>query len=966
MKLKLQIIRKIFKLTAFSLLLAVSLYSINLPPLKPLIIEPAKANANQAYFIENIGQIDEQISFYARLNKGVIYMETKPAITYKTQAGYFRENFLGHNESKPSGKEKLATTFNHFTGDKHFSNISTYKDVQIEKLYDGIDITLAPTNNTIEKIFTVHPSADPSQIKIEVEGAETVGINSNGELTILVQGEQFFFTAPVAFQNINNKQKNIDVSYALIDNKTYSFNIDEYDKDYPLIIDPLLGLTYIGGSGDEMNTENNAHSQQMIVANNAVYVTAYTDSFDFPGSTLQDPDNPPNPLPSGQFEIFITKISLDLKTVYASTIIGSSGNDIYPSIASDNYGNIFIVAASSGNDFYTTPNAFDSSHNGNYDIVLSQLNSNLDTILASTYLGGSMNDDPSSITVSSGHVYIAGKTASADFPVSSDTFDTVYNGPGYNPFIARFNYNPTDPTNNFSNARITLFSEYTASLALTVAPNNDLYITGRAFSGASGLRTSEIYQHNFGGGTDTFVARMDTELNLLKAFTFIGGSEITNGDSTIISRNDSIYIVSDITNANTFYGAINSNPNTISLIHNCPDNLLANCITDSIYIAKFPLDLTSASVAIIGGNDFDLANSITVDYLGNIFITATTWSSNFPTTQGAFLENDPDFLETDYADLTIVKYNADLTELLSSTYFGGIYADEWAYGIHVDTQNNIYFTALTWSPNLLDFMPSSYIPAQYYADGADLFIAKLSNDISTTACGILTNNDDSSGNTVSQTCIEANIVQGGLYFHDTPDTFNFPQRFFSNQEQDVFSNDNPSTPNVDVKTGNEDILTVADLRNEPAGFIVTLTASTITNGTSTIPLTGLYATTSCPKYIAPADPENDLSDALYGTPPNCSDSSQQFGGKGVEIAAGSIVSGDLVNTIHSESVTGTDPTAIKAAFLTDGAALSSPVTLMSSTGAKVSLISQALNFYLNIPAAQEPGTYSIIFTLDLI
>src|SRR5262249_39313117 len=58
----------------------------------------------------------------------------------------------------------------------------------------------------------------------------------------------------------------------------------------------------------------------------------------------------------------------------------------------------------------------------------------------STYLGGSANDGGDAIAVdAAGNVYVAGHTASANFPVTPGAYSTTFNGSGDEVFVAKFN-----------------------------------------------------------------------------------------------------------------------------------------------------------------------------------------------------------------------------------------------------------------------------------------------------------------------------------------------------------------------------------------------------------------------------------------------------------------------------------------------------------------------------------------------
>jgi hypothetical protein len=75
-----------------------------------------------------------------------------------------RERFEGSIGSQPSGLVESISRINSFIGDdpgKWSRDIKSYNKVSLGTLYDGIVLELKATGQTVEKIFTVQPGADP-------------------------------------------------------------------------------------------------------------------------------------------------------------------------------------------------------------------------------------------------------------------------------------------------------------------------------------------------------------------------------------------------------------------------------------------------------------------------------------------------------------------------------------------------------------------------------------------------------------------------------------------------------------------------------------------------------------------------------------------------------------------------------------------------------------------------------------
>jgi Beta-propeller repeat len=146
---------------------------------------------------------------------------------------------------------------------------------------------------------------------------------------------------------------------------------------------------------------------------------------------------------------FAMKLNSDGSAADYSTFLSggdSSDVDYAESIAVDKNGNAYVTGFAGSTTFPVTAGAFQTNNAGPHDAFLTVLNSSGSALLYSTYLGGTGNDEGFRIAVdSAGMAYIAGMTASADFPVSSGAFQTVFGGGASDAFVAKL-----DPTKSGS------------------------------------------------------------------------------------------------------------------------------------------------------------------------------------------------------------------------------------------------------------------------------------------------------------------------------------------------------------------------------------------------------------------------------------------------------------------------------------------------------------------------------------
>lgn len=276
----------------------------------------------------------------------------------------------------------------------------------------------------MEKIFIIEKGGSPEAIAIKVDGAKGLKINKNGELEIETEMGSIKMTTPVAWQEVNGKRVEVAANYTLLGTGlTYGFKVDDYNKNHPLIIDPLLASTFIGGSSHDM-----AYGLAVDSTDN-VFVTGETRSSDYPTTTgAYDESYNTNR------DVFVSKLNSDLSSLLASTFIGGSGDDNAHAIAIDSTDNIFITGDTDSNGYPTTPGAYDTSNNGGKDIFVSKLNNDLSILSASTFIGGSSCDHVYGLVIDpTDNVFISGTTGCrgaipSNYPTTPGAYDTTHNG----------------------------------------------------------------------------------------------------------------------------------------------------------------------------------------------------------------------------------------------------------------------------------------------------------------------------------------------------------------------------------------------------------------------------------------------------------------------------------------------------------------------------------------------------------
>jgi hypothetical protein len=393
-------------------------------------------------FTENQGQWDGQVSFRANAGGATLWFTANGAVYQFTRrlpgAREAREtrlvrvipsavegrlqpdsiesisikaSFVGANPNPQIiGLEALEYKCNYFFGNdpnEWHTDVSNYNAIVYEEIYTGIDLKYYGNDKQMEYDFIVSPGADPSQIQMRYEGAESISINDNGELVVETKWGEVIEQRPVIYQEANNARTLVDGNYRLVGDNSFGFNLDKnYDPTIPLVIDPVLAYsTFLGSSGMD-----NLESIVVDDSGNA-YVTGYTGPTGFP--LVNEYQSSGNGITT-----FVTKLNASGDDLIYSTYLSGRSDDYVFDIAVDIDGCAYITGCT-WSDNYPTVDPY-QTYRGTYewqDVFVTKLSPEGNAIVYSTYLAGTHIDYGQSIAVdSSGQAVITGGTHSGNFP----------------------------------------------------------------------------------------------------------------------------------------------------------------------------------------------------------------------------------------------------------------------------------------------------------------------------------------------------------------------------------------------------------------------------------------------------------------------------------------------------------------------------------------------------------------------
>lgn len=205
-------------------------------------------------------------------------------------------------------------------------------------------------------------------------------------------------------------------------NAAYSGKIDGFVSKFDRSGNSLIFSGLLGGTLDD-------YPQDVSLDNhNNIYITGMTRSFDFPiaGGDLIDRTYNDTPNDQTKSDIFVTKISSKGSLMIYSTYLGGSDKDVAYSIEVDDEMNTYVCGITKSIDFPITSNYISANLNGGNvnsedgDAFVTKMNRYADSLLISTYVGGSREDKSFDLNIDEkNQIYLIGATKSSDFPTTS-------------------------------------------------------------------------------------------------------------------------------------------------------------------------------------------------------------------------------------------------------------------------------------------------------------------------------------------------------------------------------------------------------------------------------------------------------------------------------------------------------------------------------------------------------------------
>jgi len=603
------------------------------------------------YFIENHGQLDNRVKFYNRAQGHTTFF-TEEEVVFRLHGPDTRlhHGSLSTIRLAPLGMKNDAdivseglqpTKVNYYTGkdpQKWRTRLPTYGSVAYREAFPGVDLKFYGTNRQLEYDVVVKPGSDPSCVRLCYKGIEGLEVTQQGDLSLsLKHGAKLIQKRPMVYQEIGGKRVDRQGRFKVMesvpgtDGYVFGFEVGPYDRQYALIIDPVLVFTTcFGGISDD-------YSYAIAVDDSGTsYVTGLTFSEDFPT------EDPFQSSLSGTLDAFVIKLNPSGKAFVYATYLGGSGDDVGSDIAVDSFGNCYVSGDTDSEDF-PTKNPFQGTIGGESDGFVAKLNPSGDALVYSTYLGGSGEDEASGIAVDNfGNCYVTGYTESDNFPIKNPFQGTI--GGESDAFVTQLN----------GSGNALVYSTYLGGsssdmgIGVAVDGSKRCTITGSTFS--TDFPTRHPIQGTIGGQWDAFVASLSPSGDALVYATYLGGSGEDEARAIALDGFGNCYVTGhtesdDFPTKNPFQGTIHGEWDAFVTKLDSSGNALVY----STYL---------------GGSKDDVGSGIAVNGLGDCHVTGYTESDNFPT-------KDP-FQGTIAGewDAFVTRLHSSGNALVYSTYLG--------------------------------------------------------------------------------------------------------------------------------------------------------------------------------------------------------------------------------------------------------------------------------------------------------
>lgn len=590
---------------------------------------------HQAAFIENKGQWPDDVLFAAKLESSDVWI-LKSGLKYSIQniesgrdlattsvRGHVIEMELveANSSIEVTTRNIKPTHHNYFFGNdssRWARHVRLYEEVQLDNVYDGVGVRYYFDQGSVRYDFILQPGASVEQLRMRFHGQDSLSTSSKGELVLatsmgLVKHKQLF-----AFQEVDGVQEEVQCDFLMGENGEVGLEVGEYDASRPLVIDPIIWSTVLGGIGSDYVAE--------FVVNefSEITVLGYEAGLRFPIL-----NGPFGDLGSSGYNVVLAKLSPGGSKLLYSTFIGGGDDDYGRGIELDSSGDIYIAGSTESDDFPITPGAFDENHNGGSDVFVLKMSKDGDAIKNVTFIGGTSDDDVARTGIvldNSGNVYLTGITESSDFPTTFGCYESRHSG-REDVFVSRISSDFTSLTHSTYVGGED--QDFATDIELTSI--DEVVVVG--YTESEDFRTTPgAYDRVFEGDNEIFAFKINATLDNMRFATFIGGELDESARSVQVDANDNVCVVGSSASSD-----FPVSPDAFQKVYrggtiwgNRGDGVITMLAADgkSLLFSTY-----------LGGDNYDAISDVILDSENTVYVTGTTRSQSFPTTDEEYSMN---------------------------------------------------------------------------------------------------------------------------------------------------------------------------------------------------------------------------------------------------------------------------------------------------------------------------------------
>ncbi len=354
-------------------------------------------------FEANRGQHDRNTQFSLRTPAGPLQL-TSDSTVMRTRQGTLRASWPGARPGlKAVGLDPRPERITYFEK-RDMLHTRSYDRVRYDDVYPGIDLEYYRYNGELEHDWIVAPGADPGRIRMRFDGVVSARLTPEGDLALRCPDGDLLQRKPVIYQQVRGERIPVQGAYAPLRDGEFGFQLSTYDRSRPLVIDPVLEFsTYLGGVNSDVSVglALDGAGRPLIAGN--------TTSIGFPR-----PLGIEDPLPETGFLLGFKSTGEDLDFISFFEGVRVAGVAVGPD------GLPCVTGSARPGSVLPTPGGLQAGSLGLDDVVVMKLSANGADRVFGAVLGGSNVDNPSAIHVDAqGRIYVAGSTGSQDLPVRS-------------------------------------------------------------------------------------------------------------------------------------------------------------------------------------------------------------------------------------------------------------------------------------------------------------------------------------------------------------------------------------------------------------------------------------------------------------------------------------------------------------------------------------------------------------------